>query len=424
MGTVYKRSDSANWWVGFIDAAGKQRCVSSKSQDEAVARKLLEAIERKVRAEKESGLADAGPITIEAYARKWIQERKDRGIASAEDDARRLHHVLPQLGSMELADVRPRHVRDVVRALMAAGELAPRTVRHVYGVLRVMFNDAVTEELISSTPCTLRERRQELPAKRDKDPLWRRSAIYSREEVEALLSDARVPEDRRMLYAIVFLAGLRIGEASALRWSRYDTQAMPLGRLVVAKSFSHRARLEKGVKTDNPREVPVHPVLAQVLEEWRQEGWERMLGRAPTAEDLIIPSREGEHRRASHVLRRLHRDLQQLGLRPRRTHDARRTFISLAQADGAQPHILKWVTHGPPKDIVSSYTTLPWDTLCKEVAKLQMHLTAREAPTVQSAAITTVLLRSELEKKKAPNLMDLGPFSERGVRDLNPWPPA
>ncbi len=424
MGTVYKRQDSAFFWVGFIDAVGKQRCVSSKSQDEAVAHKLLEAIERKVRAEKESGLADSGPITVSAYARKWIGERKGRGIASADDDERRLRHVLPQLGSMELADVRPRHVRDVVRALMAAGKLAPRTVRHVYGVLRVMFNDAVTEELISSTPCTLRERRQELPAKRDKDPLWRRSAIYSREEVEALLSDARVPEDRRVLYAIVFLASLRIGEASALRWSRYDAQAMPLGRLVVAKSFSHQRKQEKGVKTDNPREVPVHPVLAQVLEEWRREGWERMLGRAPTAEDLMIPSREGEYRRATHVLRRLHYDLEQLGLRPRCTHDARRAFISLAQADGAQPHILKWVTHGPPKDIVSSYTTLPWDTLCGEVAKLRLHLTAREAPTVQSAAITTVLLRSELEKKKPPNLVDLGAFSERGVRDLNPWPPA
>lgn len=151
----------------------------------------------------------------------------------------------------------------------------------------------------------------------------------------------------------------------------------------------------------------VHPVLVGQ--------WKKLL--------LEIVSK-GEHRRASHVLRRLHQDLEQLGLRPRRTHDARRTFISLAQADGAQSHILKWVSHGPPKDIVSSYTTLPWDTLCGEVAKLRLHLTAREAPTVQSAAITTVLLRSELGMKKPPSLKDLEALSQRGVRDLNPWPPA
>jgi hypothetical protein len=31
----------------------------------------------------------------------------------------------------------------------------------------------------------------------------------------------------------------------------------------------------------------------------------------------------------------------------RRQHDARRTFISIARADGARPDILRWATHGP-----------------------------------------------------------------------------
>lgn len=36
-------------------------------------------------------------------------------------------------------------------------------------------------------------------------------------------------------------------------------------------------------------------------------------------------------------------------------HDARRTLISLAQADGARRDILRWITHGPEGDIVSDY---------------------------------------------------------------------
>ncbi len=173
--------------------------------------------------------------------------------------------------------------------------------------------------------------------------------------------------------------------------------------------FGPRAReLEKGTKTDNPREVPVHPVLARVLDRWRQEGWARMRGHLPTHEDLIVPSREGEYLRADDVLPRLHHDLRQLGLRPRRTHDARRTFISLAQADGAQPHILKWVTHGRPRDIVSAYTTLPWEALCGEVAKLRVQVSDKEEPTVQSAGCNYAGTTFEAEKEKAPKSRGLG----------------
>ena len=39
-------------------------------------------------------------------------------------------------------------------------------------------------------------------------------------------------------------------------------------------------------------------------------------------------------------------DLATLGLRPRRGHDLRRTFVTLAQVDGARRDVLKVITHG------------------------------------------------------------------------------
>jgi hypothetical protein len=63
-----------------------------------------------------------------------------------------------------------------------------------------------------------------------------------------------------------------------------------------------------------------------------------------------------------------------LGLRKRRGHDLRRTFITLAQVDGARRDLLETVTHGPRGDIVSIYTTFPWPALCDEVAKLKIGL--------------------------------------------------
>ncbi len=123
--------------------------------------------------------------------------RPSQGVATADDEARRLRlHAWPLLGDVLLKDLRPHHVRDMVRALRAKksarGELmAPRTVRHVYGTLHTMLHDAVVDELISANPCVLK--RGELPKKIDQDPTWRDGAVFTRDEAEQLISDSRVP---------------------------------------------------------------------------------------------------------------------------------------------------------------------------------------------------------------------------------------
>jgi hypothetical protein len=64
------------------------------------------------------------------------------------------------------------------------------------------------------------------------------TAIYSRKEMVQLISDQRIPDDRRMFIGLLFLAGIRFGEAAAFRWHHYDPHAEPLGRLSIAKSYS------------------------------------------------------------------------------------------------------------------------------------------------------------------------------------------
>src|SRR5207253_10884853 len=140
------------------------------------------------------------------------------------------------------------------------------------------------------------------------------------------------PEWRRMFWGMLFLSGVRFGEGSARHWRHYDPNAQPLGKLTVNTSYDSQAEIEKPTKTKHQREVPVHPVLAAMLAEWKSGGWERAMGRPPTDDDLIVPFAEpgdhfGEHLDDQTMLRRFHWDLEALGLRPRRQHDTRRTFI-------------------------------------------------------------------------------------------------
>jgi integrase len=255
-----------------------------------------------------------GDWTVREYAARWIAARVAHGLVCAGDDGARLRiHAMPIIGHLKMHEVEQRHIRDLMRMLRADGKLAPRSVRHLYAVLHTMFRDALIDGAIRSNPCVLR--RGDLPKQVDKDPTWRVGAVFTRDELERLISDRRVPEDRRTFYALLGLTGLRFGEAAALRWRSYDATLEPLGRLLVASSWSTRGRLERATKTEQPRLVPVHPVLAKILARWKSDGWRSIMGRLPEPDDLLIPSRRGVHRSRYRTLKTFYKDADRLGMR-------------------------------------------------------------------------------------------------------------
>jgi hypothetical protein len=80
----------------------------------------------------------------------------------------------------------------------------------------------------------------------------------------------------------------------------------------------------------------------------------------------------GAMRDKNYIWKRITADLVRLSARHRRAHDLRRTGISLARADGADELLLKRGTHAPPRNVMGLYTSVEWETLCREVAKLRL----------------------------------------------------
>lgn len=357
------------------DAAGKWKQVATGFSvgDEKKAERWAADADRRVA----DLCGDGGPLTVAAYAERWLAARR---TASIGDDRTRLRlHALPLIGALPLADVRPRHLRDLMLTLRAANELAPTTIRQVSGLLHTLFKSAVIEELIPSNPVLYE--RGVLPKKADKDPTWRHEAIYTRAEVEQLISDERLLEDRRVLYALKLLAALRHGEAASLTWRQWDPATRPLGAI-------NLGRTKSGV----PRQIPVHPTLARMLAAWRLSGWFGVYGRQPAPEDLVVPTRAMRHRAPAESQKQLLADLAKLGLRTeagatrnRRGHDLRRTLITLARSDGAIDSWLRMVTHGPKgAEMLDVYSSPPWEALCAEIAKVRIEL--RQGAVVALAA--------------------------------------
>lgn len=380
-GRVYRRGGTL--WLSFYVGEERRRQSSGfRVGQERKAQELLRRLEERVSINDYR--SDVGPLTLKKFIeQRWLPERTREGLRSVKDDAARIRiHAFPRLGHLQLDEIRRRDIKDLVTGLKS-GPLAARSIRHVYGLLHKAFADAVADELIDVSPCVLGKR--DLPKLVDKDPNWRHQAVFSREEAERLISDPGLPLDRRVLYTLLLLTGGRVGEVSALTWADWDRAREPLGHVLICKSHDTKSGTLRPTKTEVPRHVPVHPLLARVLAAWKLSGWGKEFGRAPTEHDLIIPNVHTPGRgkrvwgpdapRRSDVIRRtLVEDLKALGLLPRRVHDTRRTFISLCRADGAREDLLKWVTHGRPPGIMNIYSEIPWKFLCEEVAKLKLEL--------------------------------------------------
>lgn len=227
---VYARG--SRLWIRYKDEKGEwvnERTGYAVGEEEKASRYFarLDSLARE--AEKTQKTRDTGPrasLTLADFIERWLEERKELELASWSDDANRLRkHVVPLIGKLELKAVRPAHIKEVVLHHRKENKLAPRTIRHVFATMSIMFNDAIAEELIQVSPCVVRK--GVLPKKVDKDPDWRATAIYDRSEIEKLISDPKVLEDRRVLYGLKALAGLRHGEAARLRWRHFNEQLEP-----------------------------------------------------------------------------------------------------------------------------------------------------------------------------------------------------
>ena len=286
-GSVFPRGKIL--YVSFYDHTGarRQRSTGLGLDRWAEARAELERLTAAARQRFDRSEPDAIPEptwTVADYARRWIREREgSRSIASYRTAID--NYIIPQLGAVVIEDLRVRHARALIVALKRR-DLAPRSIVTYLAIFRSMLEDAIADEVLISNPARNRVLRKHLPQSVDRDPDWRARAIYDQAEVEALIGSSAPWES--VLYAVLFLAGVRPGEAFALTFRRWIERA-PLDALSVVESRSSRRGTIEPTKTGVGREVPIHPALHAVLVQWRDRGFARVFGRAPEDHDLICP---------------------------------------------------------------------------------------------------------------------------------------
>lgn len=157
----------------------------------------------------------AGRETVQDYAERWRAGQPHRPSSARLIERQLRLHVYPVLGDKPIAQVRRSDVQawatGLGRGVPSGSPIAPRTVRGVVKTLSAVFNAAVHDDVLASSPC----RRLALP------DVERREVVPLRVEQILTLADVISPRYR----ALVLLAGgtgLRLGECLGLRAEDVD----------------------------------------------------------------------------------------------------------------------------------------------------------------------------------------------------------
>src|SRR5215467_9938511 len=164
-------------------------------------------------------------------------------------------HLLPMFGKRRLSEISPVHVMDLLKDKSAAG-LKPKSLLNLYVLLQKMLNLAVALELLNSSPM------QRVPK-----PKVERTEKPSLTATQVKAVAENMPKHLKALVVLLYLTGLRIGEALALKWSDVDFEQ---SKLYVRRSVWRRKeqtpKSRKSVRAKHLLEG-----LARVLKSHREQ---------------------------------------------------------------------------------------------------------------------------------------------------------
>ena len=245
--------------------------------------------------------------------------------------------VLPHWRHYELAEVRTIQVESWLRRL----PLAKSSCAKIRNLMSVLFNQACRYELFDRNPIYLVRQ----SAKRRRAP-----TVLMPDEIKAMLDNLSIRE--RTLVLLAVSTGLRQSELFGLKWGDID---------LVQYTMNVTRSIVYGVvgpcKTESSQKpVPVHPLLADALSDWRKQC------AYTTPDDWVFASKRHRGRRpywGQAILRKYLRPVAQR-LRIQKCigwHTFRHTYSTLLRSVGTEFKVMQeLLRHSTLRSTLDIYT--------------------------------------------------------------------
>lgn len=290
------------------------------------------------------GGADPLPakMTVAEWAKQWSESEAVTGLrhrtsvrylSILRDD------ILPAIGQMEVAKVRPRHLNLALEHGKRRG-LSPRSVTQVKAVASSMLRAAVDAELIDVNP-----------AAGVRAPKVERAKLVTptAEEMAALIAQAR-GTTWEIPILLAATTGMRRSEVLAVTWAGVDLEG---ARLTVTGGLQRRrdadgTHLEVlDTKTDRSRRTfKIPDITVERLRRWRTEQLERRVALGPAWRDgdLVCDRGDGAPLDPDAMTKAFGRLAKAAGLPPGvRLHDLRHGVATALLRGGVHPAIVSAV---------------------------------------------------------------------------------
>ncbi len=298
--------------------------IGSMPKNHALARKR--EILRKV--DKGTWVRERRDLTVERFLTDWLEAIKYDLATNTHVRYTGLvkQHVIPRVGTLQLAKLTPQHLTRIYQAVRAEG-LSPQTALHVHRALHTALNYGVkvTKDLSENVASRLKAPRVER----------RVSTSITPEKVRTLIEAAR---DTRLEVPVTLaaLTGLRRGELLALKWAWVN---LDQGSLFVAEALEHtrgHGVAFKAPKSRTSRRVlRLAPECVALLRAHKeaQDAVKAEASEAYTDLDLVFPNPDGAPWPPDSFSVKFGKLARTAGCQGFRLHDLRHSFATLVLAD-------------------------------------------------------------------------------------------
>ena len=319
-------------------------------------------------------------MTVNDFAASWFEAKATTikpSVAAQYEGC--LSKFLPLLGDRQIRDITRRDIEEWTgwaqsqvmtrtRKVEVGGKIVVETYTEPYSqdtlrawwrVLGLMMRDAMADLDLDRDPM-LRVK----PPKVNVKPKRERGTL-SREQVQDLLDAAlQYSPSRHAEIATMVLTGMRAGEVYALRFDDIDfeKESVDVSRAVWKGE-------EGTTKTEDPRIVPLHPKLAEVLQDQRRSLIRKQ--HRGLKSGLVFPSDTGGHRNANSLYDALELAVEAAKIDLHVTPQVlRRTFNTLMMLAGTDRIALRAIMGHTSEEMTRRYSGVGLDVKRAAVTKL------------------------------------------------------
>jgi integrase len=309
-------------YLGRDPVSGRKRYATRNVQG---ARRVAERVLRDMVTAAEAGVTHRAGATFGELCEAWLAHARAHLAANTITETRRIldRFLLPVLGDVALAALRPEHLDDLYARLLRTGghdgkPLAGSTVRRVHGVARRALTVGVRWGWLATNPALVA-----MPPRTIRRPIQPPNP----DEVARLLATARASDPALATFLVLGVTtGARRGELCGLRWSDLNPVAGHLD-IVRAVIIADGQVTLAPTKTRQSRRVALDQITLGELAAHRQRV-ERRATRAGTAlaADAFMFSHANDSRspwRPDSTSRAFRQLRDQVGLGHLRLHDLR-----------------------------------------------------------------------------------------------------